>query len=50
MAIIIEPSWQRVLAEQFQESYFQGLLGFIQSRKAAGAKVYPPAQQVKHMA
>lgn len=45
MAIIIEPSWQRVLAEQFQESYFQNLLGFIQSRKAAGAKVYPPDEQ-----
>ena len=45
MAIIIEPSWQRVLAEQFQESYFQNLLGFIQSRKAAGAKVYPPEEQ-----
>ncbi|CAA0080744.1 uracil-DNA glycosylase [Zhongshania aliphaticivorans] len=45
MAIIIEPTWQRALAEQFQERYFQNLLGFIQSRKAAGVNVYPPEKQ-----
>lgn len=45
MVSIVEPSWQRVLAEQFQESYFQNLLGFIQHRKAAGVDVYPPEEQ-----
>lgn len=45
MVSIVEPSWQRVLAEQSQESYFQNLLGFIQNRKAAGVDVYPPEEQ-----
>ena len=37
----IEPSWRAVLAEEFRQSYFASLSGFVENAYAAGA-VYPP--------
>ncbi len=38
----IEESWKKVLASEFEETYFEALITFIKQEKAAGKKLYPP--------
>ncbi len=45
MDVRIEPSWHKLLAEEFEKPYFQSLAGFVRSRYAA-ATVFPPAARI----
>ncbi|MBV6655711.1 MAG: uracil-DNA glycosylase [Mameliella sp.] len=38
----IEESWKTVLAQEFEQPYFQGVATFLRKEKAAGKKIYPP--------
>ena len=38
----IEESWKTVLAQEFEQPYFQGIATFLRKEKAAGNKIYPP--------
>ena len=38
--------WQAALGEQKAQAYFQNLLAFVASERAAGKVIYPPAQDV----
>lgn len=45
MYVRIEPSWQRVMTEEFSAPYFEKLAGFIRDAYASGT-VYPPAGKI----
>ena len=38
----IAPSWKKVLADQFNEPYFEGITAFLKKEKAEGKTIYPP--------
>ena len=42
----IEQSWKNALAEEFGKPYFESLVRFLHSEKAAGQKIYPPGSQI----
>ena len=42
----IEQSWKDALAEEFGKPYFESLVRFLHSEKAAGQKIYPPGSQI----
>lgn len=42
----IEESWKLKLAEEFEQPYFQSLIQFLKSEKAAGKVIYPPGSQI----
>jgi uracil-DNA glycosylase len=42
----IHPSWKKVLDTEASKAYFMKLTKFVQSRRDAGAKVYPPSPLV----
>ena len=42
----IHPSWKKVLDTETSKPYFMKLTKFVQSRRDAGAKVYPPSPLV----
>lgn len=46
MDVRIEESWKRALATEFGKPYFESLVRFLHSEKAAGQKVYPPGSQI----
>ncbi len=39
----MDPSWQHLLAPEFQKPYFQKLEAFLEEEKRSGAIVYPPS-------
>ena len=41
----IEPSWKKVLASQFSQSYFKDLANFVKS-EYQNRKVYPPPKEL----
>ncbi len=41
MNVQIEPSWQKVLAPEFDKPYFAGIVHFLKNEKAAGKEIYP---------
>ncbi len=41
MNVQIEPSWQKVLAPEFDKPYFAGIVQFLKNEKAAGKEIYP---------
>ncbi|MEO7801098.1 MAG: uracil-DNA glycosylase [Ginsengibacter sp.] len=41
MDIKIESSWKEVLKEEFSQPYFQQIVGFLKTEKAAGNIIYP---------
>lgn len=45
MSVKIEPSWNRVLADEFAQPYFQSLIEFVKQEYAAGP-VYPPGSLI----
>ncbi|MBO7192592.1 MAG: uracil-DNA glycosylase [Bacteroidales bacterium] len=46
MEVRIEQSWKNALADEFGKPYFESLVRFLHSEKAAGQKVYPPGSQI----
>ena len=46
MDVRIEESWKRALAAEFGKPYFESLVRFLHSEKAAGQKVFPPGSQI----
>lgn len=42
----LEPSWQRVLADEFQKPYMAALQEFVKQERASGIPVYPPPKFV----
>ena len=46
MEVRIEESWKNALAEEFGKPYFESLVRFLHSEKAAGQKIYPPGSQI----
>ena len=45
MPINIEPSWEKVLAEQFSQPFFEKLTKFVRSEYQVN-KVYPPPKEI----
>ena len=46
MDVRIEESWKNALAEEFGKPYFESLVRFLHSEKAAGQRIYPPGSQI----
>ena len=46
MEVRIEESWKNALAEEFGKPYFESLVRFLHSEKAAGQTIYPPGSQI----
>lgn len=46
MDVRIEESWKRALTAEFGKPYFESLVRFLHSEKAAGQKVFPPGSQI----
>ncbi|HEY6435785.1 MAG TPA: uracil-DNA glycosylase, partial [Ignavibacteriaceae bacterium] len=42
MDVKIEPSWKEVLKNEFTKPYFQQIVTFLKTEKAAGKIIYPP--------
>ncbi len=42
MDVKIEESWKKILKDEFQKTYFQQIVTFLKTEKAAGKIVYPP--------
>ena len=42
----IEASWKDALADEFGKPYFESLVRFLRSEKAAGQTIYPPGSQI----
>ena len=45
MKVKIEPSWQSVLADEFEEDYFQSLVDFVKNEYQS-TRIYPPGSQI----
>jgi uracil-DNA glycosylase len=39
-------TWEDILAQEKQQPYFQQIMKFLESEKAAGKTIYPPSQDV----
>ena len=46
MEVRIEQSWKNALAGEFGKPYFESLVRFLHSEKAAGQTIYPPGSQI----
>lgn len=46
MEVRIEESWKNALADEFGKPYFESLVRFLHSEKAAGQTIYPPGSQI----
>lgn len=46
MKVNIEETWRKALQSEFDEPYFAELSSFLHAEKAAGAKIYPPGNQI----
>ena len=46
MEVRIEQSWKNALASEFGKPYFESLVRFLRSEKAAGQTIYPPGSQI----
>ncbi len=42
MEVKIEPSWKEALKNEFDKPYFQQIVTFLKTEKAAGKIIYPP--------
>lgn len=42
----IEPSWYRVLHQEFEKDYFKNLRTFLHHEKEKGVTIYPPGKQI----
>lgn len=46
MNVKIEPSWAKVLANEFEQPYFKGIVDFLKAEKAAGKTIYPAGADI----
>ncbi|MBP5210537.1 MAG: uracil-DNA glycosylase [Bacteroidales bacterium] len=46
MDVTIEPSWKKVLAEEFEKPYFSSLAQYLHDEKRAGKTIYPPGRLI----
>ena len=46
MEVRIEQSWKNALADEFGKPYFESLVRFLRSEKAAGQTIYPTGSQI----
>lgn len=46
MKVNIDPSWEAVLAPEFEKPYFEGIVHFLKKEKAAGKVIYPPGPEM----
>ena len=46
MEVRIEESWKNALADEFGKPYFESLVRFLHSEKAAGQTIYHPGSQI----
>jgi uracil-DNA glycosylase len=46
MNVQINDSWKKVLKDEFTKPYFQEIVDFLQTEKAAGKIIYPPGSQI----
>lgn len=46
MDVKIEPSWKEVLQQEFSKPYFQQVVTFLKTEKAAGKIIYPPGSLI----
>ncbi len=46
MDIRIEDSWKEILKDEFSLPYFQQIVGFLKTEKAAGKIIYPPGPSI----
>ncbi|RYY65424.1 MAG: uracil-DNA glycosylase, partial [Chitinophagaceae bacterium] len=46
MEVQIHPSWKEVLKDEFTKPYFQQIVTFLRSEKAAGKTIYPPGSLI----
>lgn len=46
MDVKIEPSWKEVLQHEFSRPYFQQVVTFLKTEKAAGKIIYPPGSLI----
>lgn len=46
MNVKIDPSWAAVLAPEFEQPYFAGIVNFLKEEKAAGKIIYPPGPEM----
>ncbi len=46
MDVKIEPGWKEVLKTEFPKPYFQQIVTFLRTEKAAGKQIYPPGSLI----
>ncbi|MEO8764524.1 MAG: uracil-DNA glycosylase [Ginsengibacter sp.] len=46
MDVAIEDSWKKILKVEFEKVYFQQIVAFLKTEKAAGKIIYPPGQLI----
>ncbi len=46
MDVKIEPSWKKVLREEFEKPYFAEIANFLKTEKSLGKIIYPPGPQI----
>lgn len=44
--LTLAPSWQALLQQEWQQTYFQSLLEFLNQEQSQGQTVYPPSEQI----
>jgi len=48
MDVKIEASWKTALKEVFDQPFFEEIVRFLKTEKAAGKTIYPPGSQIFH--
>jgi uracil-DNA glycosylase len=46
MDVEIEESWKEILKDEFDKTYFQHIVTYLKSEKAAGKIIYPPGKLI----
>ncbi len=46
MNVQIEPSWEAILADEFEQPYFQNIIAFLKQEIAAGKTIFPDSSNI----
>ena len=46
MNVQIEPSWKAILADEFEQPYFQNIIAFLKQEIAAGKTIFPDSSNI----
>ncbi len=46
MDVKIEPSWKKLLQDEFDKPYFEGIVQFLKTEKLQGKTIYPAGSQI----